>query len=164
MQSVVLRHTLRTLVEPAVERLGFELVAVEWLNGRRGPILRLSIDRTDGVNAEHCAAVSATVSPILDEADPVSGAYHLEVSSPGIDRPVQRAEDFERFLGYRIKLRLVEGHPRRRYTGILQAFDDGEITLVVDGQPHTLTLDSVERANLVLDLTEYQALAQGAVQ
>jgi ribosome maturation factor RimP len=95
---------------------------------------------------------------MLDEDDPIVAGYDLQVSSPGIERPVQRAVDFQRFLGHRIKLRLVEGHPRRRYTGTLQAYQDDELTIVVDGQLHVVLLDTIERAHLVLTLEEYQAL------
>lgn len=156
-----LRHHVRTLLEPTVQRLGFDLVAVEWVGGQRGTILRLSIDGPDGISADHCAAVSDGVSHVLDEDDPIEARYTLEVSSPGINRPVQRAADFQRFLGFTIKLRLVEGHPRRRFTGVLQSYDDGDITVVVDGQPHTVSYESVERANLVLNLDEYRELAEG---
>lgn len=160
MIAADLKHHIRDLLEPTIERLGFELVAVEWVGGRTGRILRLSIDGPEGVNARDCATVSQNVSPLLDADDPISGAYTLEVSSPGIDRPVQRPQDFARFVGYRIKIRLVEGHPRRRYTGRLVEYDDGEISVQVDGQDHRIAVDTIDRANLVLDLEEYETLSK----
>jgi len=141
--------------------MGFDLVAVEWVGGGHGPILRLSIDGPKGVTADDCAQVSDTVSPVLDAEDPIDSAYTLEVSSPGIDRPVQRLQDFDRFVGRRIKVRLVEGHPRRRYTGALAGRDDEEITVTVDGTDHRILIETIERANLVLDLAQYQELAKG---
>lgn len=141
--------------------MGFDLVAVEWVGGGHGRILRLSIDSPKGINADDCASVSDTVSPVLDAEDPIDSAYTLEVSSPGINRPVQRHLDFDRFVGTRIKIRLVEGHPRRRYTGTLAARDGDEITVTVDGTDYRILLETIERANLVLDLAQYQELAKG---
>lgn len=157
-----IRQRVRDLVEPSITRLGFDLVAVEWLGDARGPILRLSIDAPSGVAAKHCAQVSHYVSPVLDEADPIPSAYVLEVSSPGIERPVQRLADFERFTGYRARLKLEEGHPRRRYTGRLLGVDGDEIRIEVDGSEHRVRHETLDRANLILDLDEYQALGGGA--
>lgn len=161
MDATTLQSKVRTLLESPIERLGFDLVAVEWVGDRRGPILRLSIDAPGGVDARDCARVSNHVSPLLDAEDPVEGAYHLEVSSPGIDRPVQRTADFERFQGYRVKIRLTEGPPRRRYTGTIGPVEGDELRLMVDGTEHRLPLDLIERAHLVLTLDEYQQLAEG---
>jgi ribosome maturation factor RimP len=154
-----LEQQIRTLIEPTVIRLGFDLVAVEWSGSRQGPVLRVSIDAPSGVNAEDCALVSEHLSPLLDAADPISSSYNLEVSSPGIDRPVQRREDFERFAGYRIRIQLSEGPPRRRYLGVIGPLDGDELLLTVDGAEHRIPLDLVERAHLVLNLQEYQALS-----
>lgn len=160
MNPYDLQTQLRELVEPSVERLGYELVAIEWLGGAQGRILRVSIDRAEGIDADDCGRVSEALSPVLDEADPIEGRYVLEVSSPGIERPVQRPGDFARFAGYRVKIRLVEGHPRRRFTGTLGAVEGDEIVVRVDGVDHRLRLDTIERANLVLTLDEYQGLAE----
>ncbi len=160
MLPAELIQSVRTLLEPSVQRLGFDLVAVEWLGDARGPILRVSVDRPCGVDARDCAEVSRYIEPLLDAADPIDGPYHLEVSSPGIDRPVQRLEDFARFVGYRVKIRLEEGHPRRRYTGRITGVDGDEIRVDVDGVEHVLRHDTIQRAHLVLDLDEYQKLAE----
>lgn len=163
MDPIDLRQTVRELLEPTVARLGFDLVAVEWLGGRRGAVLRLSIEgateKGPGVSADDCAKVTERVSPLLDEADPIPGRYTLEVSSPGIERPVQRPADFERFNGYRAKIRLVEGPPRRRYTGTLCGVDEHDLLVMVDGAEHRLPLDTIERCHLDLTLEEYQSLA-----
>ncbi|HHO54742.1 MAG TPA: ribosome maturation factor RimP [Deltaproteobacteria bacterium] len=161
MESLSLQMKIRELVEEPIQRLGFDLVAVEWLGGRRGPILRLSVEALGGVTAEDCVRVSHHVSPLLDAEDPIRSTYTLEVSSPGIARPVQRLADFERFQGYRAKIRLAEGPPRRRYTGVIGPVEDGELLLSVDGQEHRVPIDLIERAHLVLDLDEYQQLAEG---
>jgi ribosome maturation factor RimP len=162
MDQHSLQPKIRALAEATVARLGFDLVAVEWVGGRRGPILRLSIDAPGGVNAEDCARVSDAVSPLLDAADPIEVPYHLEVSSPGIERPVQRRSDFERFRGYRVKIQLREGPGRRRYLGVVGPLDGEELLVHVDGQEHRISLDLVDRAHLVLDLDEYQKLAEGS--
>ena len=160
MLPTELVQRVRDLVEPSIGRLGFDLVAVEWLGDTRGPILRLSIDGPKGIDAKDCAQVSRYIEPVLDEADPIDSAYKLEVSSPGIDRPVQRLTDFQRFEGYRVKIRLEEGHPRRRYTGRLAGVDGDEIHVEVDGAVHVLRHDTIQRAHLVLDLDEYQKLGE----
>ncbi|MEQ1504421.1 MAG: ribosome maturation factor RimP [Myxococcota bacterium] len=164
MDPNALQLQIRTLVEPTVARLGFDLVAVEWSGGRTGPLLRLSIDAPGGVSAEDCATVSEQVSPLLDASDPVPSAYTLEVSSPGIDRPVQRRADFERFVGYRVRLRLFEGPPRRRYVGVIGPIEGEELLVSVDGAEHRIPLDQIERAHLVLDLDEYQRLGAASGQ
>lgn len=160
MDALELRDRIRALTEPTLARLGFDLVAVEWTGARKGRVLRLSIDAPAGVDADDCARVSEQLSPLLDAADPIDGSYHLEVSSPGIERPVQRRSDFERFRGYRVKIKLVEGPPRRRYTGVIGPLDGDELLVSVDGTEHRIPLDTVESAHLVLDLDEYQKLAE----
>lgn len=151
---------IRALVEPTVARLGFDLVAVEWVTDSRGPILRLSIDKVGGISADHCARVSHHVSQALDAADPIEAAYILEVSSPGIDRPVQRLADFAKFAGFRAKVRLVEGSPRRRFAGQLLGVEGELVRIQVDDQEHKFSVHAVERANLVLDLNEFQRIAE----
>ena len=155
------RQAIRELIEPTIHRLGFDLVCVEWSTGRRRPVLRLSIDKPGGVGADDCAAVSHRVSPVLDAEDPIESGYDLEVSSPGIDRPVQRLDDFRRFVGYTVRLRMEEGLPRRRYTGEIVAVIDGVVHLKVDGEVHELMFDSIDAANLVLDIDTYMKLADG---
>ncbi len=150
------------LLEPTVDREGYELVAVEFMTLDGRPTLRVSIDRPGGVTVKDCSRVSRAISPALDVEDPIDGAYHLEVSSPGIDRPLQRPSDFNRFAGYQVRIQLEAAGPgeRRRYKGLLVGARDGEVEVEVDGERHRLNLDSVERARLVLDLDEYQQLAE----
>lgn len=150
---------LRPILEPPIGRLGFDLVAVEWMTGQRGPLLRVSIDRVNGVSAANCAEVSRYISPILDQVDFWGGRYDLEVSSPGIERPVQRLADFERFKGYKARIRLREGFPRRRYSGRIERVEDDDIVVEVDGAEHRIPFDAIERTHLILDLEEYKALS-----
>jgi ribosome maturation factor RimP len=162
MDYRVLESQIREIVEPTVIRLGYDLVAVEWLGGRGSATLRVSIDRRGGISADDCAAVSDRISPLLDEADPIDAPYHLEVSSPGIERPLQRPVDFARFVGRRVRVRAGAGAQRRRCTGVLSRVegDPPVATFVVDGVDVVLPLDLIERAHLVLTLAEYQQLAE----
>lgn len=155
MHPLELERHVRKLVEPVLARRGIDLVAVEWSGG----VLRMAIDTATGATVADCVSASHLVSPILDADDPIASSYKLEVCSPGIDRPVQRLEDFQRFVGYRVKIRLVEGYPRRRYTGALRGADAVDVSVEVDGVVHKVPFDAIERAQLVLDLDEYQRLA-----
>lgn len=162
MENRVLEEQIREIIEPTVMRLGFDLVAVEVLGGQGKPTVRISIDHPGGIGGDECALVSERISPELDAADPIDGAWYLEVSSPGIERPVQRLSDFQRFVGFRVRLRNGAGAPRRRCTGTIQSAT-GEppvVTVVVDGQEVAIPFDTIDRAHLVLTLEEYQKLAE----
>ena len=112
------------LVEPVVEDLGYRLVRVR-ITGQNGKTVQIMAERPDGtMSVEDCEVVSKTVSPVLDLEDPIEGAYHLEVSSPGIDRPLVRTSDFERWAGNLVKIEtgmVLEG--RRRFRGIIDGVD-----------------------------------------
>lgn len=141
---------LARLLEPAIERLGYELCDLEVKLGGRDGVVRLFIDSPDGITLEDCEAVSRQVSALLDVEDPLPGHYTLEVSSPGLDRRLKKTEHFQRFLGedVRIKLRLpLEG--RRNFRGELHAADNDNVEVVVDGQVHRLPIESIESARLV---------------
>jgi ribosome maturation factor RimP len=146
---------LCALLEPGVEALGFELVTVELLSKGREPLLRVYIDSPSGVTVDDCADVSNQVSGILDVEDPISGHYTLEVSSPGLDRPLVKREHFERVTGERIKVRLVRAlENRRNFAGRLVAVSGEDIVMDVDGEQFTLALDNIERARLVPEFAE----------
>lgn len=153
------RHVFE-LIEPSVEDLGFELVAVEMttVEGRR--TLRVSVERAENMGANSLASVSHAVSAVLDVEDPFEGAYDLELSSPGIERPLQRAGDFARFAGYRVRVRLEAGQSRRRYSGVLLGFKQGQVLLDVDGEDVSLDFSLVEQARLDLTLDEYLQLGK----
>ena len=154
-----LQKRLFELFEPTAERMGCELVAVEITTSGGRRALRVSVDGPSGVEVGVLARLSRALSVVLDVEDPIMGAYVLEVSSPGIDRPVQRRADYQRFAGYRVRIRLEPGIERRRYTGVLLGLDGDHVRLDVDGQEHRVPLDQIVRTRLVLDLDEYQALA-----
>ena len=152
-----IRTQIRTIVEPTIEAEGFRLIAVEISGDVGGDIVRLYCDGPD-FGIDDCARISRTVSPLLDVEDPMTGAYRLEVSSPGIERPIQSEADFARFAGYRAKLRLIPGPERRRFSGTLQGLEGGFILIDVDGETHRVPLDLLDWGHLVLDLDEFTAL------
>jgi ribosome maturation factor RimP len=141
------------LLAPALEALGYAIVRIQFSGGRR-PTLQIMAERQDGgaMSVDDCAQISRAASALLDVEDPISGAYDLEVSSPGIDRPLTRPGDFERFAGFEAKLetdRLIDG--RRRFRGRLLGLADGETVRVRDGEvEYALPLDAVAKAKLVL--------------
>ena len=120
------------LAEPVLENLGYRLVRVRMF----GNTLQIMAEKPDGSMAiEDCEAVSRALSPVLDVEDPIASAYSLEVSSPGIDRPLVRAQDFERWQGHEVKIELNEPLAgRKRFRGELEGFADGEVRVFVDPQ------------------------------
>lgn len=144
------------IIEPALADRGFRLVRVS-ITGREGMTLQVMAERPDGsMTIEDCELVSRDISPLLDVHDPISGAYRLEVSSPGIDRPLVRPSDFENWSGYEAKIELREPiDGRKRFRGQLEGFEDGEVRIDVDlGEAgrHVIGLpvDLVGEAKLVL--------------
>ncbi len=141
---------LRSLIEPAVTALGYELVGVEYIGGGRRGLLRVYIDRPDGITLDDCQSVSYQVSGVLDVEDPIQGQYSLEVSSPGLDRPLFQAADFERFAGHQVRVRTaapVGG--RRKFKGTLLGLDAGQVVLRVDDDEVRLPLEQIDQARLV---------------
>jgi ribosome maturation factor RimP len=144
-----LRERLIALIEPLVERLGYELVELEFAPGRAHGLLRLYIDRAQGVTLDDCAAVSREVSALLDLEDPIPSAYTLEVSSPGFDRVLRSKAHFGRFVGARVFVELKEPRAgRRRYTGTLLAVDDEGIAVEVDREQVAMKFAEIGKARL----------------
>ncbi len=142
---------LTPFFEPVIESMGYELVGVEFLGGGGHGTLRVYIDRDDGVSVDDCAAISHQISGILDIEEPIKQAYDLEVSSPGIDRPLFKLADFERFAGQtaRIKLAIAQ-QGRKNFKGRLQGVvDDKMVKIEVDGEEFSLPFADIARANLV---------------
>ncbi len=148
---------LRKLIEPAVTAMGFELVGVEFIRGKTG-LLRVYIDHEDGIGVDDCRSVSYQVSGLLDVEDPIRGRYTLEVSSPGLDRPLFQARDYERFAGREIQLRLsvpLEG--RRRFKGVLAGLRDDQVVVRMDGEELVVPLHEIDFARLVPDYDSHRA-------
>lgn len=144
------RDELIKLLEPLIERLGYELTDLELKTGGADGILRIFIDKADGIDIEDCEKVSRQVSAILDVEDPVQGNYALEVSSPGLDRTLTKPAHFKQFMGQdvRVKLRFpLSG--RRNYRGSLKSADEEKIEVEVDGESHSLPIATIESARLI---------------
>jgi ribosome maturation factor RimP len=147
---------LWTLAEPYVRDAGFDLIEVQSGRESAGWVLRLFIDMADGaegaVSHEDCERVSRDVSAALDVADIIPHAYQLEVSSPGLDRPLRRERDFARFSGRSARIRLAEGvEGRRNFSGTIHGAKDGRVEIDCDGRSYQLPIDDVAKANLVPD-------------
>ena len=152
---------ITALLAPTVQSLGLELLGAEYLPSPGGAVLRLYIDIPAGgapdgearmVGIEDCEAVSREVSAQMDVADPISGNYTLEVSSPGVDRPLFTPAQFERFVGEDAKVALkLPQDGRRRLQGRIVAVEGGNIGFEVDGQPFTVAFDNIDKARLVPD-------------
>jgi len=147
---------LAEIVSPTVEGLGFELVRVRLLGGQSKTV-QIMAERPDGgIEVDDCAKISTAVSAVLDVEDPLDEAYTLEVSSPGIDRPLTRLKDFEAWVGHEAKIEtseMIDG--RRRFKGVLQGVEDGEVLVEIEGpegEPVTIGLkfDWLSDAKLVL--------------
>lgn len=146
----MLDHHLQQLLAPAVSALGYELLGIERIQSGRHCLLRVYIDQQAGITVEDCEKVSHQVSGVLDVEDPIKGAYTLEVSSPGLDRPLFIRAHFERFIGHEIKLRLSKPlNNRRVFTGLLHSMIDDDIIIIVDGTNYQLALANIDKANLV---------------
>jgi ribosome maturation factor RimP len=152
---------LRALAEPIVDRFGCELVAVELAGPGNRRVLRVSIDKPGGATIDDCTRISRALSPALDVEDRVSGPYDLEVSTPGMDRPLQREKDFAYFAGCDVRIRLWGMDSRRRIKARLLGIHDGVVEIENEQGRQAIPLDDIERANLVLDMDQYARLGQG---
>ena len=144
-------RNLAELFEPVIESMGYELVGVEYNAAGKYGTLRVYIDREEGVNIDDCAAISHQVSGILDVEEPIKQAYDLEISSPGIDRPLFKLADFERFNGQVAKIKLAVGlDGRKNFKGrLLGVVDSRLVSIEVDGEQFDLPYADIARANLV---------------
>ena len=142
---------LAEIVMPVIEGLGYELVRLRYMGGKT-PTLQIMADKPDGgIEVDDCAIISKDVSAVLDVEDPIVDEYNLEVSSPGIDRPLTRLKDFEAWQGYEVKLEtteLIDG--RKRFKGMLRGVEDGEILVDIPEGTIGLQFDWLADAKLVL--------------
>jgi ribosome maturation factor RimP len=148
-----LSEQIAKLIGPIADELGYELVRVQVQGGARRATLQIMAERRDrmAMLVEDCAQLSRAISALLDEADPIAGEYTLEVSSPGIDRPLMKPADYERFLGHEAKIEMtaaVDG--RKRFQGILAMLDGDAVVMDCDGATVTLPLAQVKSAKLIL--------------
>ncbi|MEC6797526.1 MULTISPECIES: ribosome maturation factor RimP [Photobacterium] len=145
-----LETQLTDLLEPSVQAIGFELVGLEFIRAGAHSTLRVFIDHENGINVDGCAEVSRQISAVMDVEDPITVAYHLEVSSPGLERPLFKAAHYQQFIGHEVSLvlKMAMGN-RRKWKGDIVAVEGELITLNVDGNDESFALSNISKANLV---------------
>ncbi len=152
MTKTDLIESLTALLEPTAADNGFELVTVEIAGGKGVPVIRVLLDREDGVDLDAIATASRSISELLDAEDPVKGQYTLEVSSPGIDRPLMKRADFERFVGKNVHLKTTAGEKHKSWHGVLIGMEGDDVVLDVDGERVNVPYDTVQKARLKGDV------------
>lgn len=144
-----IQQKLIDLLDPVAESLGCELWGIDYSSQGRHAMLRIYIDKVGGVSLEDCEKISRQSSSVLDVEDPIKSEYTLEVSSPGMDRPLYKLPHYEQSIGERIQVRLrLPFDGRRRFTGLLKSVENEEIVLEVDNEEYVLPIESIDRANV----------------
>jgi ribosome maturation factor RimP len=148
----MLAERIAKLITPAIEAMGFDLVRVQ-VSGSQRPTLQIMAEPSSrrAMSVDDCAEISRAISAVLDVEDPIASAYSLEVSSPGIDRPLTRPKDYERFLGHEAKVETnapIDG--RKRFKGPIKSVDANAVELTVDGADLRIPFAAVHKAKLVL--------------
>ncbi len=163
---MILANRIENLISPTIQELGFEVVRIEVL-GEMNPCLQIMVDRFDemGMSIDDCAQISRVVSAILDVEDPITNAYTLEVSSPGMDRPLVKREHFDRFAGAEIKLEIRgQGDEQRRYRGDLKGIKDDNVVLLIKGKKILIPFAEVQKAKIVITDALIAAAKEGTNQ
>lgn len=160
--SSAITDKIAVIIEPTIEMLGFELVRVQLFSSPKGgpSTLQVMAEQDDGtMTVEGCAKISREISPILDVEDPIDAEYVLEVSSPGLDRPLTRLKDFVNYAGYEVKVEMTRTiENRKRYRGKLLGTEEELILMDVEGELYKLNFSDVQKAKLVMT-DELMALA-----
>lgn len=144
-----LEQKLTEMITAPVEEMGFKLVGIQFIRGRQST-LRIYIDSDEGITVDDCANVSHQVSAVLDVEDPIFVAYSLEVSSPGVARPLFIAAHYRHFIGIDVSVVLrIAVQNRRKWQGIIKTVDGDMITVTVEGKDEVFTLNNIQKANLV---------------
>ncbi len=152
MKNTPLEHRIIKIAEPVIQDLGFEIVMLEF----KGGILQILAEnpKTGNLSLDECTAINKMLSPVLEVEDPISGAYTLEISSPGIDRPLTKPEDFKKYVGFDAKVELDEAADQatgqKRFRGKLAGANEEFVALIVDNVEQKLELASIKKARLVL--------------
>jgi len=138
------------LLEPVVEGMGYELVEIEFNSHPKNKVLRLYIDKEEGILIEDCSEVSRQVSALIDVEDPISGFFNLEVSSPGLDRPLRKLEDYERFKDEMVKIKTsMPQDGQRNFKGQIKAVDKDSVLIECEGKEVSLLVSAIEKARLI---------------
>jgi ribosome maturation factor RimP len=147
-----LLQEVRQVVEPILESQGFELVDLEYQRESQGWVLRIYLDREGGVSLEDCAGISHEVGAVLEVKDLIPSSYILEVSSPGLTRPLKKPEDFNKFRNQMVKIKLYEPFDgRKNFKGTLLGLEGDRVRVEVEQQVYELPLQRIAKANLEID-------------
>lgn len=141
---------LYALIEPVASAMGFELWGLDYLSQGKHSRLVIYIDGPNGVTVDDCADISRQISAVMDVEDPIAGEYRLEVSSPGMDRPLFTLDHFERFKGHVVSIKLrTPFDGRRKFQGLLAGIEEDEVLLQVEGEEYCFPIDSIDQARVV---------------
>ena len=141
---------LNALLEPAINALGFRLWGIEYNAQGKYSMLRVYIDKEEGVGIEDCAQASRQISSILDVEDPISGEYTLEVSSPGLDRVLFSLSQFDEYLGWHVNVRLTENFEnKRKFAGQIKKVINDEVVMIIGEEEYTIPYELIDKANLI---------------
>ena len=155
LNMTLITRQVADLIDPVLDKMGFELIDVEYLSDRGRWVLRLYIDKEGGVTIDDCAEVSAELGVLIDVKDIIDHEYVLEVSSPGLNRPLKKEADFIRVIGQKIKVKTrMPVDKRRNFTGYLKDYKDHELVIDTEGLLITLALPDIEKANLVYEFDD----------
>jgi len=143
-------HKLTAMLRPAVEETGKELLGVEFISAGNHSVLRIFIDHENGIDVDDCAEVSHQVGAILDVEDPISSEYSLEVSSPGLDRPLFEKSQYEAVVDETVEVKIsVPLNGRRKFKGKLVAVENDNLIVMVDNEEYELVISNIDKAHLV---------------
>ena len=165
-ETMSLAERIENLITPTIEELGFEVVRIEVL-GEISPCLQIMADRLDqtNMNVDDCAQISRAVSAIMDVEDPITSAYTLEVSSPGLDRPLVKRAHFERFTGTEIRMeKRGQGDEQRRFRGELKGLKGDDVVLLIKGEEIHIPFSEVQKAKIVITDALIAAAKEGTKQ
>ena len=149
---VLKNQQLENLLEPVVNSMEYEFVGLEFIAQGRHSILRIYIDSENGISVDDCAKVSHQLSAVLDVEDPIASEYSLEVSSPGLDRPLFKLAHYEQFIGHDVKFRTIRPqleNGQRKFKGTIDAVENDNVIFEVEDQTISVPFDEIEKANLI---------------
>jgi len=140
---------LTELVQPVAEELGFELWGIEYMSHSKQKLVRIYIDSAEGIGVDDCASVSRQVGSVFDVEEPIAGEYSLEVSSPGMDRPLFKLEQYNRYIGENVTVRLRSPYEgRRKFAGQLRSVEAEDVVVAIDDHEYLLPFDMIDKANI----------------
>lgn len=149
---------LNEMLQPLVEDLGYEFVGIEYNNNPKNSVLRIYIDHENGIGIDDCETVSREIAALLDVNDPIKGHYNLEVSSPGLDRPLFTPAHYRQFAGNKVQINLFAPQDgRRKFSGPILGADEHRVSVEQDGSEVTLEFANIAKAKLVPDYEQILA-------